>query len=52
MDADLTRRQILRGTAAGVGFAVTAGIAGAPAAGATPLVGSTTSSWSAPARPG
>src|SRR4051795_3839372 len=39
MDADLTRRQILRGTAAGVGIAVTAGIAGAPAAGAAPLAG-------------
>lgn len=39
MDADLTRRQILRGTAAGVGFAVTAGIAGTSSASAAPLVG-------------
>jgi 3-oxosteroid 1-dehydrogenase len=38
MDADLTRRQILRGTAAGVGIAVTSGFA-APPAGAAPLVG-------------
>ncbi|MGW3963259.1 3-oxosteroid 1-dehydrogenase [Amycolatopsis sp. NPDC005003] len=34
MDADLTRRQLLRGSAAGVGLAVTAGLA-APAAAAT-----------------
>src|SRR5207248_5259628 len=38
MDADLTRRQILRGTAAGAGLAVTAGLA-APAANATPPLG-------------
>ncbi|MEV6878577.1 3-oxosteroid 1-dehydrogenase [Amycolatopsis sp. NPDC051128] len=37
--ADLTRRQILRGTAAGVGLAVTSGLAAAPSAGAAPLLG-------------
>ncbi|MDQ7809557.1 3-oxosteroid 1-dehydrogenase [Amycolatopsis sp. A133] len=36
MDADLTRRQLLRGTAVGAGLAVTAGLA-APAADAAPL---------------